>query len=222
MGFSDLLDRMLGRAPSSAGEADRLTLPPPPTAQDVYAALDQTEELLSSAALPSVVVARGARVIDTVRDTVPRLEKVSGSDLGYTVVATATDYLPEAIGSYQRLPRRYADTRPVDGAKTSLMVLVDQLDLLGLTMDRVFDAVYRQDAQELVAQGRFIAEKFGSPGAGGSLRVTEEDHAPVPQPPADERAENAAAVDGGDQADETDEADEAGIDPLAPPQGGHG
>ncbi|WP_298885550.1 hypothetical protein [uncultured Serinicoccus sp.] len=205
MGFSDLLDRMLGRpAPGD----DRLELPAPPTARDVHEALGSTEELLGSSALPSVVVARGARVIDTVRDTLPRLEKLSGSDLGYTVVATATDYLPEAIGAYQRLPRRYADTRPVDGAKTSLMVLVDQLDLLGLTMDRVFDAVYRQDAQELVAQGRFIAEKFGSSGAGGSLRITEEEHVPVPAPGGPAGA--AGSTDDG--------AD--GVSPLAPPQGG--
>ena len=207
MGFSDLLDRMLGR---SAPADDRLTLPAPPTAQDVHDALASTEELLGSSALPSVVVARGTRVIDTVRDTLPRLEKLSGSDLGYTVVATATDYLPEAIGAYQRLPRRYADTRPVDGAKTSLMVLVDQLDLLGLTMDRVFDAVYRQDARELVAQGRFIAEKFGSAGSGGSLRLDEDAHAPVPPEPAPGQVDTAHAGAG--------EADD--VSPLAPPQGG--
>lgn len=210
MAFSDLLDRMLGRSPGGSGAEDRLTLPPPPTAADVYTALDQTEELLTSAALPSVVVARGNRIIGTVRDTVPRLEKVSGSDLGYTVVATATDYLPEAIGSYQRLPRRYADTRPVDGAKTSLMVLVDQLDLLGLTMDRVFDAVYRQDAQELVAQGRFIAEKFGSAGSGGALRVDAADHAPVP-----------AQADGGAPGVPPPTEGGTGVNPLAPPQGGN-
>lgn len=188
MAFSDLLDRMLGRAPAAE---ERLTLPAPPTADEVYAALDQTQELLTSTALPSVVTARGQRVVDTVRDTVPRLAKLSGSDLGYTIIATATDYLPEAIGGYQRLPRRYADTRPVDGAKTSLMVLVDQLDLLGMTMDRVFDAVFREDARELVAQGRFIAEKFGSAGAGGSLRI-EADEAPVvamPDEPTDDQAQ---------------------------------
>ncbi|WP_130012225.1 hypothetical protein [Serinicoccus sediminis] len=207
MGFSDLLDRMLGR---SAPADDRLTLPAPPTAQDVHDALASTEELLGSSALPSVVVARGTRVIDTVRDTLPRLEKLSGSDLGYTVVATATDYLPEAIGAYQRLPRRYADTRPVDGAKTSLMVLVDQLDLLGLTMDRVFDAVYRQDARELVAQGRFIAEKFGSAGSGGSLRLDEDDHAPVPKEPT------PAPV----ATPHLDSAEADGVSPLAPPQAG--
>lgn len=179
MGFGDLLDRMLGRAPASPDE-DRMVLPAPPTADDVYAALDQTAELLGSSTLPSAVVARAGRVIDTVRDTVPRLKKISGSDLGYTLIATATDYLPEAIGAYQRLPRRYADTRPVDEGKTSLMVLVDQLDLLGLTMDRVFDAVYRDDARELVAQGRFIAEKFGHAGSGGSLRI-DASQAPVPQ-----------------------------------------
>lgn len=184
MGFGDLLDRMLGRAPATP-EEDRLVLPPPPTAEDVYAALDQTADLLTSSSLPSAVVARAARIVDTVRDTVPRLKRISGSDLGYTVIATATDYLPEAIGAYQRLPRRYADTRPVDGGKTSLMVLVDQLDLLGLTMDRVFDAVYRDDARELVAQGRFIAEKFGHAGSGGVLRV-DADEAPVPEPPQDQ------------------------------------
>lgn len=201
MGFSDLLDRMLGRAPSAPDE--RLSLPAPPTAEDVYAALDQTEHLLTSTALPSVVTARGQRVVDTVRDTVPRLARLSGSDLGYTIIATATDYLPEAIGGYQRLPRRYADTRPVDGAATSLMVLVDQLDLLGLTMDKVFDAVFREDARELVAQGRFIAEKFGSAGAGGSLRIEEGDAAPIPAPPGeDEPAEPGR-----------------GVGPLAPPEG---
>ncbi|ANS78315.1 hypothetical protein SGUI_0919 [Serinicoccus hydrothermalis] len=216
MGFSDLLDRMLGR-PAAAD--DRMTLPAPPTAEDVNQALTSTEELLTSAALPSVVIARGRRVIDTVRDTVPRLEKLSGSDLGYTVIATATDYLPEAVGAYQRLPRRYADTRPVDGAKTSLMVLVDQLDLLGLTMDKVFDAVYRQDARELVAQGRFIAEKFGSAGAGGSLRVHEADHAPVPAAPptGTEQADATAAVDETETGAAQD--DPTGLNPLAPPQG---
>ena len=181
MAFGDLLDRMLGRTPATP-ESDRLVLPPPPTADDVYAALKETEQALTSSALPSVVVARAQRVIDTARDTVPRLQKISGSDLGYTVMATATDYLPEAIGAYQRLPRRYADTRPVDGAKTSLMVLVDQLDLLGLTLDRVFDAVYRDDARELVTQGRFIAEKFGHTAGGGGLRI-DEAAAPVPDMP---------------------------------------
>lgn len=214
MGFSDLLDRMIGRAPEAAD--DRLELPAPPTAEDVEQALAATEELVGSSTLPSVVVARAQRVVDTVRDTVPRMGRISGSSLGYTVVATATDYLPEAIGAYQRLPRRYADTRPVDGAKTSLMILVDQLDLLGLTMDRVFDAVYRDDARELVAQGRFIAEKFGGSAGGGSLRIGGTDHAPVPDRPADD-AGAPGARDTPTRADSDTGA--ASVSPLTPPEG---
>jgi hypothetical protein len=69
------------------------------------------------------------------------------------------------------LPRRFADSRPVDGGRTSLMVLVDQLDLLGATMDQVFDAVCRDDATALVAHGRFLEEKFGHASTGGELNV---------------------------------------------------
>ena len=86
-------------------------------------------------------------------------------------MATATDYLPEALGGYLRLPRRFADSRPVDGGRTSLMVLVDQLDLLGATMDQVFDAVCRDAATALAAPGRFLPEKFGHASTGGELNV---------------------------------------------------
>ena len=68
------------------------------------------------------------------RDTIPRLPSLgSGSPQAYSVMATATDYLPEAVGGYLRLPRQFADNRPVDNGKSSLMVLIDQLDLLGVT-----------------------------------------------------------------------------------------
>jgi len=86
-------------------------------------------------------------------------------------MATATSYLPEALEAYLRLPRSFADRRPVDGNKTSLMVLVDQLDLLAVTMEKIRDAVYRSDAEALVAHGRFLAEKFGHGADGGALNV---------------------------------------------------
>ena len=76
-------------------------------------------------------------------------------------MATATDYLPEAVGGYLRLPREWADTRPIDGYKTSLMVLIDQLELLGSTMDKILDAANRADAQALLLHGKFLEAKFG-------------------------------------------------------------
>jgi hypothetical protein len=41
------------------------------------------------------------------------------------------------------------------------MVLVDQLELLGTTMDRMLDAAMRADANALIAQGRFLDARFG-------------------------------------------------------------
>ena len=109
-------------------------------------------------------------------------------------MATATDYLPEAVGGYLRLPRQFADNRPVDNGKSSLMVLIDQLDLLAATMDKVFDAVCRADADALVAHGRFLAEKFGAASTGGALDVGS---APLPPMPGTTASPQAGPDAGG-------------------------
>ena len=166
--LGDLLARITGHRE----EAGRVELPRVPTSQDLLDSLDRVEAMVAGGAVPAVVASRVGRVCATVRDTIPRLPSLgAGSPQAYSVMATATDYLPEAIGGYLRLPREWADSRPVDGGRTSLMVLIDQLDLLGSTMDKVFDAVCRADASALVAHGRFLAEKFGPAAGGGSLAL---------------------------------------------------
>ncbi len=143
-----------------------------PTSQDLLDAVDRVEQQARDGKAPAMVRSRLGRVARTVRDTVPRLETLGqGSPQAYNVMATATNYLPDAIGGYLRLPRHWADSRPVDRGKTPLMILVDQLDLLGATMDKVFDAVCRADAEALVVHGRFLEEKFGSAAGGGDLQI---------------------------------------------------
>jgi hypothetical protein len=143
-----------------------------PTSQDLLEAVDRVEQQARDGKVPGMVQSRLGRVARTVRDTVPRLDTLgAGSPQAYNVMATATNYLPAAIGGYLRLPRQWADSRPVDRGKTPLMILIDQLDLLGATMDKVFDAVCRADAEALVIHGRFLEEKFGSAAGGGDLRI---------------------------------------------------
>ena len=138
-------------------------LPPAPTHGDIDAALGRVEQLVADPGVPAAVRSRALRVTTTIRQTLPRLENLGlGSYDAYSVVATATDYLPQAIGAYLRLPRDWADTRPVDGGKTSLLLLVDQLDLLASIMDKIADAANRTDASALVAHGRFLQQKFGN------------------------------------------------------------
>jgi hypothetical protein len=147
-------------------------VPAPPTEQDVLAALNRVHAMLREGNAPPVVVSRVVRIARTIHQTLPRLRQLGlGSQESHSVVATATDYLPEAVGGYLRLPREWADTRPVDGSKTSLMLLIDQLELLAVTMDKIFDAANRADAQALIAHGRFLDAKFGHADGGPDLHL---------------------------------------------------
>jgi hypothetical protein len=174
------LDRLFGRGQNSE-QGDRFVVPAAPTSADLLASLDRVESMVAAGAVPAPVASRVRRVDQVVRDTIPRLPSLgSGSPQAYSVMATATDYLPEAVGGYLRLPRQFADNRPVDNGKSSLMVLIDQLDLLAATMDKVFDAVCRADAEALVVHGRFLEEKFGSATGGGDLRLGSTAVPPMP------------------------------------------
>jgi hypothetical protein len=161
----ELLSRLLGRSIAPPAPPLRKV----PTSAELLADLDAFEASVAGQ-VPPPVAARVRAICAIVRQTIPRLDQLGpGSAQAHSVMATATSYLPESVGGYLRLPRDWADNRPVSNGKTSLMILIDQLDLLSVTMDKIFDAVCRADAAALVAHGAFLAEKFG---AGGSLDLS--------------------------------------------------
>jgi hypothetical protein len=163
-GVKGLIDRLFGRRPA----APVSTVPAAPTDADLQAAVEAIQQQIDGK-VPPTVSARVARICGTVSATIPRLSQLGpGSDRAHSVVATATSYLPEALGAYLRLPRQFADRRPIEGGRTALMVLIDQLDLLALKMDEIFDAVCRSDADALIAHGEFLRQKFG---AGSGLAI---------------------------------------------------
>ena len=194
---------LTGRWPASSGDgstraerARRARLPARPDRATTCSPRSTGSRRWSPAgAVPAVVASRVHRVAQhRPRDHAPAATaSASGSPQAYSVMATATDYLPEAIGGYLRLPREWADRRPVDGGKTSLMVLIDQLDLLAATMDKIFDAVYRADADALIAHGRFLRRSSArlrrrrarrSAGAGIAADPAHGRCSPLPTPPA--------------------------------------
>jgi hypothetical protein len=160
-------------------EAPEPARPGPPTTEQLVGALDLVERQAREGHVPGVVLSRLLRVSRVVRQTLPRLDQLGlGSAQGYSVMATATDYLPVAIGNYLRLPRDWADSRPISGGKSAVMLLVDQLDLLGATMDKVYDAVCRADAEAIIIHGQFLEQKFGQASTGGSLGLDAPDPTP--------------------------------------------
>lgn len=143
--------------------------PAPPGPAELLASFEAEMRVArAEGKLPDEVSARVDRVAGIVHQILPRLTNLGpGSSTAHTVVSTATSYLPEAVHAYLRLPRDFADRRPVHRGQTSLMILCNQLDLLAAKMDEVYVAVLQQDADALVAHGRFLAEKFAT----GSLAI---------------------------------------------------
>jgi hypothetical protein len=95
----------------------------------------------------------------------------------YLIRQTALAYLPEAFSTYLRMPRIMAERRAIAGGRTPHDVLLDQLDLMDRRLANVADDLARHDSDKLLANGRFLAEKFGV----SSLRVeaTASEEAPV-------------------------------------------
>jgi hypothetical protein len=123
-------------------------------------ALDQIAAQ-SSKRLPVDLAAKVEAICATVRDVLPRLgtTTIPREDL-FTIERTVTDYLPTSLNSYLTLPRTYANTRVVRDGRTANQILGEQLDIIDEKMREVADAVARDDVGKLLAQGRFLAERF--------------------------------------------------------------
>jgi hypothetical protein len=80
----------------------------------------------------------------------------------YLICQTALSYLPEAFSTYLRLPRVMAERRRVADGRTPHDVLLEQLDLMDRRLADVADDMARHDSDRLLANGRFLAEKFGT------------------------------------------------------------
>ena len=120
---------------------------------------------LSTAAgkLPPEQMTRLQGIADTIIGILPHYANFPpGSPDLFVVGRTATDYLPAALQAYLNLPRAYATLHKMSNGKTASQVLDDQLSLLAAKMDEVADAVHKKDSDALLANGRFLEEKFGA------------------------------------------------------------
>jgi len=75
---------------------------------------------------------------------------------------TALSYLPQALDAYLAIPRIYAERRPVQDGKTAHDVLMSQLDLMNSRMKEMADAITQNDTQRLLANARFVQDRFAT------------------------------------------------------------
>jgi hypothetical protein len=128
---------------------------------DVRHALDHEVHAVSGR-VPAEVLGKVQSIQQIILGILPRSGALPpGSPELFVVERTATDYLPTALESYLNLPRAYATLHPVQDGKTAKQVLMDQLALLESKMSEVADDVHRNDTDRLLANGRFLEERFG-------------------------------------------------------------
>ena len=129
--------------------------------QDVRRALTAQVQALSGR-VPAEVMSRVSRIENIILALLPKAEQLpAGSEDRYILRATALEYLPAALDSYLNMPRDYAAHRRIDGDRTPEAELVDQLSLLESKMVEISEDFSGNDSQRLLANGRFLREKFG-------------------------------------------------------------
>lgn len=111
------------------------------------------------------VVERLDSIKENLLALLPRLKEMDGaSEQLHIVRRTATDYLPEMLERYLRLPPAFARLHAVKDDKTPRDLLIGQLDLMDDQLKKILTDVYRDDTNALMAHGRFLEKKFADGG----------------------------------------------------------
>ena len=128
---------------------------------DVKQALDNHVRIITGK-VPPEVMAKVLKIRQIILGILPRSGSLPpGSPELFVLERTATDYLPTSLQAYLTLPRAYATGHAVQDGKTPKEILLDQLTLLENKMTEVADDVHGHDSDRLLANGRFLEERFG-------------------------------------------------------------
>jgi hypothetical protein len=125
--------------------------------------LGSLDDLLaqSQGRLPREAMNRLERIRTIIHDLAPRI--LSGEmSMEHAIALThaMTRDLPETIANYLRLPKAFATMHDIQGGKTCKALLLEQLDLLDTYLARMAESIHMNDADALLANGRFLKEKF--------------------------------------------------------------
>jgi hypothetical protein len=137
--------------------------------EEIGRALDGAVRV-ASGRLPPAVQAKVAEIRREILELLPSTAMFPlGSEDVYVIQRTATDYLPSTLDAYLALPEAYATRQVLPDGRTPLQLLGDQLQLLDDRLDEITEAINHQDLNRLVANGRFLEERFGQRSEGLAL-----------------------------------------------------
>jgi hypothetical protein len=115
----------------------------------------------SKSQLQPAMIASLESIRRSVSEVLPKLAEARGFDDNlFTVRETVLRYLPETLANYVALPPAFRATRALKAGKTARDLLTEQLTLLDDQLKEVVNNVARGDAEALLANGRFLEDKF--------------------------------------------------------------
>jgi hypothetical protein len=138
------------------------TRPEQKPAQKRSAASSAQPTLLRQAELPidvQVKIEQIRRKVDVLLSYADRFPPFS-QDL-FLVRQTASDYLPRTIDTYMKMTRETAEKPLGTTGKTAHEELTAQLNLLDSKLDDIAQDLERQDTDRLLANRRFLEQRFG-------------------------------------------------------------
>ncbi len=123
------------------------------------------EELLNETRdkLPREAIEPLERIRETVIDLAPKLFD-GGMAMSYAIslINAVTRDLPETVSNYLRLPTAFATLHVIEKGMTCKQLLIEQLNLLNTQLAKIAENVYKDDADALIVNGKFLEEKFHS------------------------------------------------------------
>lgn len=129
----------------------------------VDALREDLEQLVRSVRhkIPEESFAKVESIKASILSILPSIIDVNSGDYNiYVIRQTALEYLPDALAYYLNLPPAYASLHPLREGKTARQLLLEQLDLLDVSMQQIVEDFNRNDTQKLIVHGRFLQEKF--------------------------------------------------------------
>jgi hypothetical protein len=114
----------------------------------------------NSGRLPGVAVVRARLVTDLLQAIVDTSEaRPLEIHALISLKGIVNDYLPTTLRSFLAVDERFLDAQRLSG-QSPTQRLLEQLDILYASAERVLAAVRSQDADALVTQGNFLRTKF--------------------------------------------------------------
>jgi hypothetical protein len=117
----------------------------------------------SQTRLPPEIAELVGQIASAVADVLPRLAARNVADAVFIDVrATATTYLPDTLNAFLTVPATYRNTVAIRDGKTARQIVVEQLTVLAAKMQEIAKNAVVDDAQALLANGKFLKERFAA------------------------------------------------------------